>query len=376
MVLVRGHDALSAVEVGEETSAWGTAASGTMYRVPILNESLALEREQFPKAREFGSTGSVEFLEPGRSVVRGAVTVHPRYDAAWFHILLAHSFGSEVVIPNEWVNGIAAGTVDANTHGYTFAAALPMGLTFKVWKSGPTTAGYIDTFTGCIITRVVWEQPEDDIARVTFEFVGKTVTTNIASGSPAAAAGSVFLKARDLSRATSRVKTGSTLANNFSLRSLRLTWDRRIEEESAFLNDPDTLAKPGVIDTRDVTIELNGQLEQTYGAANTPWTEFLAKTTSQCDIRYCAVEVVQGTNPYSIRFHMPALIWEEVNNNLGEPGSNPFVARGRAIQGTVATQAGTDESGSTVLATGPITDLRCFAAVQDGDDSDNEFSVL
>lgn len=75
MVLVRGHDSHTAVEVGEE-STWGTAAS-TLYRVPILSESIALERDQFPRQREFGNTGALEFLESGRALVRGSITVYP-----------------------------------------------------------------------------------------------------------------------------------------------------------------------------------------------------------------------------------------------------------------------------------------------------------
>lgn len=376
MVLVRGHDSHTAVEVGEE-STWGTAAS-TLYRVPILSESIALERDQFPRQREFGNTGALEFLESGRALVRGSITVYPRYDARWFYILLAHAFGTEAVVQDEWLDGSASGSNVANTHSFEFNSTLPTGLTFKIWKSGPNANGTVDTFTGCLISRMVWEQPEDDIARVTFDVIGSGVTNASASGNPATSAGTVFLKARDLSRTNSRVKTGSALANDFSVRSLRLTVDRRIEAEAAFLNDPDNIDKPGVIDTRDIQIELNGQLEQTYGASDTPWTEFLAKTQSQCDIRYTADTVTQGSDPYGIRLHMPAIVWEEVNNNIGEPGANPFTARATAIQGTATAQAGTDESGSDILSQNTTTDLRCFAHVKVSDEpsSDTEFSGL
>lgn len=376
MVLVRGHDAFTALEIAEQTVDWDTAGT-TFYRVPLLSETLTYVRDLYPKSREFGATGAIDFIEPGRAVARGSITVHPRYNARWFHILMAHAFGSETVIPDEWVDGGASGTV-GNTHGYTFAAALPNGLTLRVHKSGPSDSGYVDDFIGGLVSRVTWEQPEDDIARVTFDFVAKSVTTALASGiaDPGATAGTVYLKPRDLSNTGAMFETGASYGWAQNIRSFRLIWDRNIDFEPNFLQDPDTPVKPGVTDTRDVTIEIGSLLEQNYGAANSPWTEFLAKTESRLNIIYTSTSLVQGSDPYAIRFNMPKMIWEAVENPVSAPAENPFTMRGRGVDGAVLNSAGYDEN--TVDATGDPADLRCFIAVKNTDEPsvDAAFSTL
>lgn len=372
MVLVRGQDALSVCQVGEE-STWGTAAT-TFYTVPLTlpGESFVLKRDQFQQAREFGGIGAREAIEYGRSSVEGSLTVTPRYEGRWFHILMAHALWSETVVVDTHVDGTTITAPDSgNLHIYAPSATPPVGMTFRIWKGGPGPVGSStwDIFVGCLVTSFTIEQPEDDILRFTFNWVGKSVSTATASGSPAAIAGVQLFGARHASTALGGyIKTGATLTA-LNARSWQLTFDRKLVADPAFLNNPDQLDKPGVTDIREVRLRINSLLEQDYNAANKPATEYKAGTQSKFDALYSNAVAV-GNKVYAVRFEMPAIKWTAVDNALKDPAVPPTQFEATAILGAFDATSGLPDS-----LTG---DFRILTTVKTTDEpsTDGKFSSL
>lgn len=379
MALVRGHDAWTRFEFAENSTSatWGDTPSGTSPQewkaVPILSESLTLDRDLFPTSREFGTTGGVEFVEYGRGLVRGSVTFHPRYNQEWMWGFFAQFFGDEVVnVDQDLIGGTLA---TSNRHSFVFTDALTRGFACRVWKGGAAASqGYIETFLGCMISRLVWEQPAGDIARVTLDIVGKSVSIASASGNPSSVGalngGSVvspqFVKIRDLSSSPAGVFV-STGLTEFNHLSFTLTADRKLTPEPAFANSPDSIEQPGVVETREVTLELQSVLETDYNASNKPYREYIDKTESRARIIYESTAVVAGAQEYSIMLDLPKLIWTDAQASVSEPGAPPTRFTGRAILGTPASPA-------TPPST--QTDFRMICVVKPADDSSAAWSVL
>lgn len=395
MPLVRGHDAYTAVEIAENlsTDPWGTVPSATAPQewksCPILSETMTLEREFYPKSKEFGEAGGLPFVEYGRGTVKGQLVVQPRYNQEWFWNLIAQFFCSELVQNDvELTTGTVLNT--CNRHQFQFASALTKGFGLRVWKGGATQAGTIETFYGCMISRMVWEQPDDDVPRVTFDIIGKSVSLVNLTGAPKAVGiyndttvkTPIFVKARDLSNGPPASGSTYTQGTHFSffgvgtfddptilkqlnIRGFTLTADRKLTAESAFANDPDTIEQPGVVETRDVTIEIRSLVEQDYATTGTtakPYAQYLEKKESAVRIIYASTSVIAGTGPLqqrdAILLDMPKIVWEEARASISEPGAPPSIFKGRAILGTFAAPVGTPQTG----------DFRIYCVARDADD--------
>jgi hypothetical protein len=282
MVLVRGNDPFTGVEFAEQTVDWKTAATSGFISAPLMTEGMTLERDQLPVPKELGGTGYREFFEYGRKFVRGTMTVLPRYDSKFMHKFLAHAFYSETLATDSWVDGTTLAGSGANppgnSHIYQFSPTLPKGLTIRVHKGGQSLGKY-DEFIGCMVNQFTIEQPENDVMRLTFTFLGYDITTASQSGAPAAISGVVPVRIRDYGNTYGYVKSGAT-ATALNVKGFRINVDRKLEMDSAFLNNLDDINQPGITDVREVNVELQGSLEQDYGAANKPHTEFLAKTSA------------------------------------------------------------------------------------------------
>lgn len=381
--LVRGHDAYTVVEIAENaTSAtWGDTPTGTAPQewkaIPIISETMTLERDFYPKSKEFGETGAVPFVEYGRGLVKGQIVVQPRYNQEWFWNLIAQFMGDEVITPTVDLAGSAL--AGCNQHAFCFATALSKGFAVRVWKGGATQSGYIETFVGCMISRMVWEQPEDDLPRITLDIIGKSASAAALSGTPSVvgvlngsggAVTPIYVKPRDLSNnvgTDSKFQTGATLAQ-LNIRGFTLTVDRHLTFENAFANDPDTPEQPGVSETRDVTMEIRSLLEQDYASGGKPYTEFLAKTQSKCRVVYASTSVVAGSQKFAIMLDFPAIIWEEAKASISEPGAPPTNFKFRAINGTFVTPA--------TPPTGSAGDFRILSVVKTADDGSAAYSVL
>lgn len=387
MVLVRGNDAWTGVRISEQV-AWGTQRdnTGTWHTVPLVSESLVLNREFTQAPREFGALGYREYVESGRSFVQGSMTVLGRYDAKWFHLLLAHATWRENITVNKWVDGSATDGV-GNIHAYNFYATPPSGLNIRVYKSGPNSSGTFESFIGCMITGFTVEQPENEACRFTFNFVGKSVAQSpYAMDAWLAVSGANPIKVRDNANTGAQLRTGTdvtTSGSQMNFRSWRITVDRHVEFDSTFLNDPDNLAQPGVGDIRDVTAELTGFVEQdfyTRATYNTPYKEYLANTQNKVNLILSSAVLCGGAGKsYAMRFEFPAVVWEKADVSIKSGGPNEASYAFRALKGTLDTG-----SGGGIVPTGPPadwttqSDMRILGAVANTDEPsvDGYFSAL
>jgi len=386
--LVRGHDAWTAVEIAENSLAatWGDVPSGTTpyewKALPILSETMTVERESYPKSKEFGESGALPFVEPGATLVKGTLVIQPRYNQEWFWNLIAQFMGDEVLTPDVDIYGVANGTNVCNQHAFVFASALSRGFGLRVWKGGATQAGYIQNFMGCMISRMVWEQPEDDVPKITLDILGKMPAapyTTLASAGPLSTVGQlaggsvitpIYVKPRDMSNVVgtdSKFQVGASLAQ-LNFRGFTLTVDRHLTFETAFANDPDNPEQPGVSETRDITMDIRSQVEQDYLAAGKPYREFLDKTVSKCRAVYASTSVVNGSQKFAIMLDFPSVVWEEARAAISEPGAPPSNFKFRATNGTFVTPA--------TPPTGSAGDFRMICAVKPTDDGDAAWSVL
>lgn len=319
MVLVRGSDPITGIEVGDETVAWGTAATTFVRVFPVVSpgDQMLLERQQLARLRELGSTGALTTYDYGRGLVRGSITFQPSYNSVAFGKLLRELNGGTDTLgaANKLPSG---GTPGGTPSGYAthlfyqapftqttvgWESGVGRGITIRVFKSGANDTGSIDRFVGCIVTGMTWEQPENEAPRVTFNFVGKQLTTIAASGlTPAAvAANLVRIRARDFVNRPGQAVCpgisfiGASLGTNLSIRSFTLTIDGKIEAAPAFLSDPDDVQKPGHVDKWEVTGEVRSILEQTYGLPipQLPWKDWIDGAASALRMRY-----VSDSNAY------------------------------------------------------------------------------
>lgn len=398
MPLVRGHDAYTAVEIAENTpaSAWGSTPTGTgtgWKAVPIISETMTLEREFYPKSKEFGEAGGVPFIEYGRGTVKGQLVIQPRYNQEWFWNLIAQFFGAEAITPDVTLVNATAAT-NCNRHTFSFSAALSKGFAIRVWKGGATQAGSIETFLGCMISRLVWEQPEDDVPRITLDIIGKSAAISNLTGTPTVvgvlnetggAITPLFVKPRDLSNSPPAVgapfvqgtthsffgiKEDATSAlNQFNIRGFTLTVDRHLTVENAFANDPDTIEQPGVNETRDVTMEIRSLVEQDYANANKPYSQYLNKTPSAIRVIYAtAGPAIASNQRHAIMLDLPNVVWEEAKASISEPGAPPTNFKARAILGTFIN--------ASTPPTGSAGDLRFVTTVNQSDDNDLVWSIV
>jgi hypothetical protein len=233
---------------------------------------------------------------------------------------------------------------------------VPRGLTIKVWKGGPGPIGssYIDTFTGCMISSFTVEQAADQAPLWTFTFVGKAVATalRVAETIPAVS-GAQLQKYRDLSNTAvvaGYFKTGATLTA-LNIDGYRLTYDRKLETDPAFINSPDAVDQPGASDIREVTFEINSRLEQEYGQANKPTNEYNAGISNKT---------------YALRIEAPAVGWSTDQHSLNDPANPPTRWTATAIAGVCdTTSALPDET----------TDLRIMTVCLASQDADAAWNL-
>lgn len=337
MALVYGTDSNVGVAIGEQ-SAWDTVAT-TFFRLPILNESLKVTRDPFTDVEEFGTTGGRETIEFGRSYTEGEIQCIGRYDSVAFNLLLGHLMGSEervaVTLPDR------AGTtasVTGDSHWYTFKQALPNGLTIRVYKQGKTTTGMKESYKNVLITGCTIDQPEGDVCRFTFRFVGTDIdsTDSTAMGAvPTTGGGNRIMKARDLVydasyRKKAECVSGSGYTNNLKLKSFTLVINRNIQPPPTFITDPDAIAKPGIVGLREVTFDFESYLEAVLTSdADYPLNEYRNKTDTQISILYNDNSLV-GTYPRMLRLELPAFNWESVTAPLSGAEEVPLSGSGRS----------------------------------------------
>lgn len=320
---------------GVDPADWGTGSRC----VPFRAEDLHYETDVFPDSEEFTGLGGLTSIDLGRRVVLGSLTVEPAYNPDWFWMLFGMVWGYENLVADFNIWDDTTGVANCNTHVWSPGSAT-RSLAMRIFKAGagPLDASHwYDTILGLKVTRMLWEQPAGDRARVTFDFVGKSITTAATTGltPDTLPAGIAKLKAKDLSRTNSAIFFGGTLAA-LNIKGFTLEIDKRIEPADNFINDLLTLDEPDIVGTRAVTLTVDTDLETDYNATGKPWTEFLAQTTSSAVLAYeSEIEIGSTGENFQIRFDLPALTWTDVRPNIRQAGVQPMTLTARAAMGPV-----------------------------------------
>jgi hypothetical protein len=394
MGLVRGLDAYVGIEIAEEqvlspvgypagsqaSPASDLASPALWYRIPLLSEGLSVERDVFGDITEIGTTGGREQVEFGRSLVRGEFTTIPRYDSAGFNILLAHALGHEKVVQGFYIDRSTTPAGGAgNSHIYAWSSTLPQGLRIRVYKSGQAASGLLEVYLGCLITGFTIEQPEGDVARATFRFVGHSVVLDSAGSAPDSDVGATPMQVRDLvNEAGVRPNTEVVVWNSvvspdvfesLNIKGFTLEVDRKFEVEEAFITDPDNVDKPGITGIRDITLRIDSILEQKDPVSGDPgyiYYQYLNNVASRAFILMESKTQPVAGYGYSFAIAIPTLFWESAEAPIADGGVVNLTATGRA---TVGDRAWTPHP------TAPDTedtDLKLYTYVSDVNDSNGD----
>lgn len=348
---IHGNDAWTAIELREESS-YGTGA-GSWLGVPILRETLHTEYDFAPDTPEFGLIGAVKAIDHLGSRVVGEVQFLARIEGAWFNILLGHLIGEEKYVADTYLDAVA--DAGGNSHWYLPNAA-GRSMQFRIWKSGPASDGNWAIFSGCKIGSARIEFPAGGIVSLTMSFVGDAETIAAISGNPAVPAGDIVSSARWLSNTGASFQTGASLAA-IDITSFAINVDNRIEGDPVFLNDLTATPEPGPRGNRIVTVDIGSLLIKEYADAGLPYKEFLDRTASKCQI-WLTDTALASTNPYTLMFDFPNIVWQQGQAAVSEAGVPPTSYRFQAIEGATASPAHGDY------------DWRVGVFVNDADDGD------
>jgi len=372
MVRVRSFDAKVGVQIkfeatwGVDPGTWGTNA----FRVAFNAEDFHWEDDVLPDSAEFTPLGALLDIDKQRRIVRGSLTCEPQYNNIYFWMLFSQVWGTENVVQDRSILDDAALATGLNTHIWTPGTATPLGLSMQVFMSGPDTSGSALQINGLLITRMVWDHPTGDRPTVTFEWIGKQITTIAATGAFATLESpNIKFKAKDLERTNSYLHFGAT-QTELNVLGFTLTVDRKVDVSDAFLNSLSTIDKPGILDTREVTIEIDSVLEQDFAAAQKPWNEFSAnpEIASKASIGYEADTVAAASTNYMLKFDMPRLRWTDVRPTLTQKGDQPFTATGRATLGNLTLMTAPHNEHATVPTDGMV-DIRAMCHVSTADET-------
>jgi len=381
MVKVFSHDPFVGFVIKLETTwgtdpgTWGSAA----YKVPFTSEDLHLDTEVFAISEEFGALGGNLGVETGRQSVTGSITVEPTYNTTWWWTLFSQVWGTENLVNDRSIWDDVAAVTNLNTHIWTPGTGLPIGMSSRVWLGGQGPAGssYFKLITGLIITRMVWNQPRNGRATVTFDFIGKALTAPLGTGETIPAlASSTKVKAIDFTAVGSRthgsIMIGTTLAS-FNTMGFTLTVDRKVELSDNYLQTLTTTDKPGIVGTREVTLEIDTDLEQDFGAAGKPFADFLSQTVTSVAISYDSGVTAVSPEEYNFSFQIPSLLWTDVRPQAANVGAFAMPLTGTAQMGALANL---DAPFNEHTIPTSIFDIRALCHVVGTDDGDAKYSTL
>lgn len=338
MALVRGHDTVATgIDVGIEDVAYASPAA-VYHRVPLLEETLKVEAEQFPQNQELGSAGAQSTVDFGRRTVRGSFSMYLTYNSDVIHVLLSAAFASYFRRNQVMVDASTQTTPSGSwsSHVYlpqsflqTTAGAesgLHPGLTIRAWKGGQVGSSS-DHYVGCMITKVTWDHPEFDRPRITFEFIGQFFGTFTSSTPVAAQTGNIPIKARDLknrsglAKSPGILKVGPALEINRDLLSFSVSVESGVEFAPSFLNSPDTLPKPGHVRPWKVTGRIGGLLQDVeYATGNLALSQATGALTG-LRIRYVSDTDVATEAPYAADIYLKSMAVTARKNSVDEGGA-------------------------------------------------------
>lgn len=381
MAKVHSHDAFTALVMKPEAS-WATEPtpwSSAPIKVPFLSEDLHYDVEVFPASEEFGALGGLQSVDTGRQSVTGSITVEPTYNTPWWWVLFSAAWGTENIVSDRSIFDATTPVTNLNTHIWTPGSSAPLSLAFRKWLggAGPAGSAYFQLILGAKVTRMVWTQPRNGRASVTFDYIAKSAESFIGTGETIPTlATATKVKAIDFTTTGSRthgfIRLGATLAD-FNTMGFTLTVDRKIELDDNYLQSLLQVTEPGIVGTREVTLEIDTDLEQDWGAAGKPWAEFRAGTVSSATIGYDSGVTAVSPEEYNFKLDLPAIVWTDIRPQATQAGAFPMPLTAVAQLGPISNLEGI--YGAHAIPTGN-TDIRAMSHVVGTDDLDVKWSTL
>lgn len=352
MALVHGGDTYTYVTVAPRTSSSDDPAyPGTQQRVPLVGDTMTLERDTEVQTDEIAGVGAVRTLELGTARWRGTFTTLIYYNATWFHWFLCQLMGGcEVRRDNYLVTGEAApGTPTTSTHWYIpqsyrataagSVGSITHGLVMRVCKMGPeATTHKVEKVGGAsggmYITGVTLDFPAEGWPTATWEVLGpKPSILGPATITPVALDATDYpVRPQDNSRANAVLPPAAHyeaytiwIARNW--RRFSLTIRRPLEFPPYFANDWAGTAytyNAGMTGKLEVTAEMETLLEGDTGSWVPLSTEYLAGVSEEFQRRWRWVSAsdtdthssvtpqADATNdvPYALQINAPTAIVE------------------------------------------------------------------
>jgi hypothetical protein len=355
---------------------------GSFIRVPIRNSDLRFEKRQGPVDREFGTDGTLKNIHFFGSYVSGTVEVYPRFDAQWWHWLMAYAMGDETWIADEWVNGKANGSGAAGLSAYKATTNIPAGFTARTLLAGESSTGHYDRVTGLIPTGWFVEFNNDGSRPfMGFPMLGKTQTSIDSSSwaAPPADLGTARVKPSDYdldNRSNAHFLTGEKVQaslNAWGFRTLRIEYQRALILNDPYSSAPNSVAKPNKNGKNNVTVRIELDLEQIqpFAGGDTWHPKYIFQQEGESILDFI-VESLTGlgaTYPYAWRMNLPRIKWSNVPNPMSQAGVIPQTCEGQVLglDVGITTRADVDEAASSVLSFGTESDVRILVARKNGD---------
>lgn len=347
MALVRSNDQYTLVEFAIE-STYGTRPatynSTSFTRFPFAGEDLHYEQDTVPPSEEFTAFGGITSVDVGKRVVRGSISIEPSYEAIWFWKLFGNAFAYENKLADLSILGATVtNPTTSNLHVFNNGQILS-SYTINVWKAGvgPIDGShFIDQIVGAKVTSWTWDQPENNRAKITMNFVAKTLTT-IASNDSYFSGGPMTqespykkVKSTDLlsTRPSARLYMGNGSADPqpINLTSFTITCDKKVDDTSPpFLPSVTTAGEPSIEGNREVTVSITSNLETDYSGVHKPFSLFNSLVSQTAVIVYDSGDAISTTpaSNYAIRIDMPSIKWLEMRNNVTGPGVAQLTGNG------------------------------------------------
>jgi len=385
MVKVRTSDKFFGMEIKEEAT-YGTDPAWPGASIPFIEDTLTFEDAEFAESAEFGAFGAWTGAEKGVRIVKGTIKINPRYNESWFWLLFGQGFGSEDLVVDREIEDDVTVATGLNTHIFSnLGVVTPKGLSARTFLQGPTNGAgtFIKRINGLICNKWTWEQPAGaEQPTLEMEFLGSLIAMDSGSGVTPALLTTTDVKVKgfdmDATRTKSHLKLGAVTMADFNVSAFTIVSDRGIETPEEYLNNALSLSKPGQEVTREITVDIEGFIEQDFHAVDKPSLEHFNDTATKLAFAYeSATDAIAG-KPYTVRFDMPNMHWTKFEAPITGPGQIPLTASGRAALGDVDNFDAPFNEHNTVPPAGS-TDFRVLVHVDGATDepsADTKFTAL
>jgi len=267
--------------VVEETEYGVSPATGESY-FEIISEAVKMSCE--PKVRKSLRGVSPRFTYLGHKVVGGPINLELLFEG--LGLFIKHGMGGYDFTADTPIAG-------ANTHVFTLADTLPIGLSVELSK-GNIPAGKVFLYQGCKVDTLDFKFTEEECIGMDVGLIAQTETPNTtASGTPSYPGDHPVLW-----HYASTLTLAGTAPLNF--KSGNITLNNNLPKDRFLMSQQthEPLRNVGRAVTGAFTIEF---------ADLTLYDKWVAPTTGGLALVYTSDEMITGTTPYSVAFGITKL---------------------------------------------------------------------